>query len=48
MKYLEACHLKALINRSITSLERSVTEGMITAAGRKWLVAAHMSHHVIC
>ena len=47
MKYLEACQLKALIDRSITSLERSIAEGTITAARRKWLVSAHMSHHVI-
>ena len=47
MKYLEACHLKVLINRSITTLERIIVEGTITTAGRKWLVAAHMSHHVI-
>jgi len=44
MKYSEACHLKALINRSITTLERSIVEQMITTAGRKWLVAANMSH----
>jgi len=48
MKYSEACHLKAIVDRSITSLERRVTEGIITAATRKSLVAAHMSHHVIC
>ena len=47
MKYSEACHLKALINRSIASLEKSITEGTVTAARRKQLVAAHMSHLMV-
>ena len=44
MKYSEACHLKALIDQAITNLERKVIEGSITAAGRKRLIAAHISH----
>ena len=43
MKYSEACHLKAIINRAITNLEKKVVEGSITAAGRKRLIAAHIS-----
>jgi len=44
MKYSEVCHLKALIDQSITSLEMSVVEGTITAASRKRLIATHVSH----
>ena len=43
MKYSEACNLKALIYWAITNLERKVVEGTITAAGRKRLIATHMS-----
>jgi len=38
MKYLEACHLKAIIDWAITNLERKVVEGSITAASRKRLI----------
>ena len=43
MKYSEACHLKAIINRAITNLERKVVEDSITAASGKRLIAVHVS-----
>ena len=43
MKYSKACHLKAIIDWAITNLERKVIEDSITAAGRKRLIAMHVS-----
>jgi len=42
MKYLEACHLKTIIDWAIANLERKVVEGSITAARRKRLISAHV------
>jgi len=43
MKYSEACNMKALADQSISTLERRIMEGMITAASRKQLIATYVN-----
>jgi len=42
MKYSQACQVKALVERSITSLEAGLRDGKITGAGKRRLAAAYV------
>ena|SRR5882672_5247197 len=43
MKYSQGFQVNAVVERSITALEKTVQEGQITAGGRKRLAAAYVS-----
>jgi len=43
MKYLQACQVKAIVDKAIASLEKNAQEGKVTVAGKKQLMAAYVS-----
>jgi len=43
MKYLQACVMKKVVDKTIVLLGKAVQEGTVSAAGKKRLAAAHVS-----
>ena len=48
MKFIQACHMKVLVDKSIGILEKSNKDGKGTAASQKRLAAARVSQEDRC